>query len=256
MSTLKYVGRAPDADFSVTHKKYVTNRYDAVRVDAAYINGKVAEVGASLVTPAYVAAQDAQRATKAAVDAADANYLPVTARGAAGGVVPIDEDGYVPSDMLPTLQTERKAFFKNVDTVLLSGNRVVTTVNAKEFQVAEMTIPDPGFPYIPLIFATIQGAAASAATTPLRHMGTNNYGQLSVLDDENTKYAWAVCGSRKTYDFYTALPFADPTVNPTSRPPVYGPLTLGLWIGLWSGTTFTFNSTGLQFYAICYPGIV
>ncbi|AEL98450.1 hypothetical protein LINSTU_245 [Mycobacterium phage LinStu] len=255
MATLKYVGRAPDADFSVTHKKYVTTRYNTIRVDADYINSKVAEVGATLVTPAYVSAQDALRASKAAVDAADAGYLPVSQRAVANGVAPIDEDGYVPGEMLPTLQTERKVFFKNVDTVLLTGNRVVTTVNAKEFQVASMTIPDPGFPYIPLVFATIQGAAASAAANPLRHMGTNNYGQLTVLDGENTKYAWAICGSRKTYSMFTALPFADPEVNPTTRPAIYGSLDLGLWIGLWSGTTFTFNPTGLRFYAICYPAI-
>lgn len=255
MSTLKYVGRAPDSDYSAVHKKYVDQRYSTVKVDDAYIDSQVAAIGTTLVSQTYVDAQDAQRATKSAVDTADAGYLLASSRGAASGVAPLSSDGYIPSANLPTLQTDRKPFYTVASSTFLSGLRVVTTVNPKEYQAATMTIPDPGFPYYPLCFALIRGGAINATQTPNRSTGTPHYGQVSILGSDNTKYGWCLTGSRKCYDFHLAMPFADDTIDPSTRPPVIGSLTLGLWLGLWGGSTYTFDSTGLQFFSINYPAV-
>lgn len=255
MSTLQYRGRSPDSDFSIVHKNYVDGRYNTVRVDQAYINSQISAVAGTLVNQNYVDAQDALRATKAAADAADASYVPADQRGVANGVAPIGSDGYIPSANLPALQTTRKPVFKGPDQVFLSGQRTVTTTSSKEYQVATMTITDPGFPYYPATFAYIRGGPLGAIQNPPRTMGTPNFGQVSILAADNTKYGWSLCGSRKVYAHHLVLPFADNTINPTTRPPVEGDLTLGLWVGLWGGTSYTFDSADLQFFTICYPAL-
>ena len=255
MSSLVYRGRSPDSDHSVVNKRYTDQRYDTVRVDAAYISSQIALVTSSLVTPAYVDQQDGFKAAKTAVDAADSGYLLASTLGAANGVAPIASDGYIPAINLPTLQTQRNPTFVGPSQVFLSGSRVVTTINAKEYQVATMTIPDPGYPYYPLCFAMIRGGAQQVTAEPPRSQGTPNYGQVNILASDNTKYGWGICTSRKVWDFHMCLPFADTSINPTTRPPVQGALTLGLWVGLWGGTTFTFDSGGLQFWSINYPAV-
>lgn len=255
MIAQKYVGRAPDSDFSVLPRKYVTDRYDTIRLDMDFINAEVSSqaAAANLVGPGYVTQQDNLRARKTAVDAADALYVPTSQRGAANGVVPLDGDSYVPSQYWPSVQSERKFFFVPATTVILSGDRVVSSTNAKEYQAATLTIPDPGFPYIPLIFAQILGGS-TLGNAANRSMGTGSFGQVSVLRSDNQKYAWCLATSHKTLAYHNALPFADSAVDPAARPPLEGTNTFGLWLGLWSGTTYTFNSTGLQFYALVYPG--
>lgn len=253
MSTLKFVGRPPDSDFSVVHKKYTQARYDTVKVDSAYINSQIALIAPTLVSQSYVDTQDSQRSSKAAADAADAGYLLATQRGVTSGIAPIASDGYIPSANLPTLQTERKPTYTVASTTFLTTTRNVTTTNAKEYQAATMNIADPGYPYYPLCFALIRGGAINVTQNPSRSMGTPSYGQVSILAADNTKYSWCICNSRKVYDYHLAMPFADTTINPTTRPPVEGALTLNLWLGLWGGSIYTFDATGLQFFSINIP---
>lgn len=251
---LSYVGRAPVSEFSVVPKSVADARYDALVVDDEFLEDAVATSAIDLVTPSYVDTQDSFRATKAAVDAADANYLLATTRGAANGVASLDGDVYVPSAQLPTLNTNRKVGFKNVDTVFLSGSRTVTTTNAREYEAARLTIADPGFPYIPLPFCTIRGGSVGgSASSP--SMGTGNYGQVTILDASLNKWGWCITGGHKVPGWNMALPFADSTINPTSRPPITGSVTLSVWLACWTGTTYTFDSAGLQFYALIYPGV-
>lgn len=253
MSGLLYVGRAPDSDFSVVPKSYVDARYNTIKVDNAYITSAVNAQSSALVTQSYVDSQDALRATKANVDSADAAYVPTSNVGVANGLVPLDNNSYVLSANLPTLVTNRKPIYVPATSVTLSGSRDVITTNAREYQAASLSIPDPGFPYIPLLFAQIQGGAVN--TTPAGiGLGTASYGQVSILDSGNVKYGWCLCTSSNYLNFHTAIPFADGTTNPTSRPPIQGASTFGLWLALWGGTNYTFTSTDLNFFALVYPG--
>lgn len=251
---MKYVGRPPDSDYSIVHKKYADERYAAIDVDQAFITDEIAGQAVPLVTPSYVDTQDALRARKTNVDAADANYLSTSVVGAASGVAPLDTSTFVPAANLPTLVTNRLPTFVPATAISISGDRVVTTTNAKEYQAATLTINDPGYPYVPLIFAQIQGGSTQG-TAANRLMGTGAFGQASVLkSDDDAKYSWCLCTASKTRDYHTAIPFADSTINPTTRPPIEGAATFGLWIGCFSGATYTFNSTGLNFYALVFPG--
>ncbi|ACH62208.1 hypothetical protein MYRNA_241 [Mycobacterium phage Myrna] len=252
---LDYVGRAPDSDYSVLPRRYVTERYDTIRVDQDFITADLANQAAAtgLVAPSYVDQQDALRAKKANVDAADANYIPVSQVGAPNGVVPLDNNSYIASQYLPTIQTERKMGFVAAQTVILSGDRVCTAINPKEYLAATLTIPDPGFPYVPLLFAHILGGSVNGNAAN-RGMGTGSYGQISILRADDTKYSWSLTTSHKPLAYHTCVPFADNTVNPTTRPLLEGQHVFNLFLGLWSGNTYTFNSTALQFYALVFPG--
>ncbi|QZE10552.1 hypothetical protein SEA_SCOOBYDOOBYDOO_237 [Mycobacterium phage ScoobyDoobyDoo] len=255
MSTIKYVGRAPDSDGSLVPRRYVQDRYGTIKVDTDFITSEVlSQAGAAgLVTESYVDAQDNLRAKKAAVDAADANHVPVSQRGQANGVVPLDNNAYIPSQYLPTISTSRSPIFVPATSVALTSNRVVTTTNPKEYQAASISIPDPGYPYIPLLFAQILGGSSNGNIVN-RTMGTGNFGQVTILRSDNEKYGWNLCGSHKPMYYHTAIPFADNTINPTVREPMSGASTFGLWLGLWSGLTYTFSPVGLNFFALVYPG--
>lgn len=255
MSGLKYVGRAPDSDSSLVSKKYADDRYGTIKVDAPYIDGQVAAqaVTHNLVTKSYIDASDAARSLKTAVDAADAAYVPDTQVGAANGIVPVDNNTYIPSTYHPALVTNRKPFYVPATTVFLTSSVSVATSNNKEYQAASLTITDPGFPYIPLLFATIQGGAFSSTNVPGH--GTTNYGQITILHSNNTKYGWGLCTSSPMADFHMALPFGDNTVDPSTYPPLTGNNTFGLWLSLWGGTSYTFNGLDLNFHAMVWPGL-
>jgi hypothetical protein len=256
MPPIRYVGRTPDSDTSVVPRSYVNTRYDTIRVDDDYINSEVAAQAsaAGLVNPAYVDQQDNLRALKTAVDAADQNYVPTTQVGQANGVVPLDNNSYVTSPYLPTVQTNRKPLFVPATSIIISGQYQATSNNPKEYQAASLTIPDPGYPYVPLIFAQVLGGSTLGASAN-RMMGTGSYGQISVLRNDDTKYSWCLTTAHRHMAMHTALPFADNSVNPGNRLPIEGAVDFSLWLSLWSGSTYTFASAGLTFFALVYPGL-
>jgi len=247
--SLKYVGRPPDSDFAVVTKKYVDDRYVVIKVDNAYVDGVVATKGATLVTPGYVNAADASLAKKTAVDAADALYVP-------NGVSSLDGSAYIPSGQLGTVQTNRKPTVSGTATMFLTGTRELLVISAKEYRVATITIADPGFPYIPLVFATIRGGSVNG--TQLGHdKGTSNYAQFSVLrSTDDKKYGWAVTTGQKKQVFHQVIPFGAASTTPITYPPLTGAVTLDLWAGLYGGSTYTINATGLVFYAVAFPAVV
>jgi hypothetical protein len=251
VSALGYKGRAPDSDYSVLHKKWVDDRYAAQKVDNTYINAQVAAkiAAAGLVDQLYVDQQDATLAHKAAVDSADYNYLPASQLGTAGGVAQLGADIYVPAANLPPLQTERAPYFKNADSIFLTGTRDVSQVNPKEFEAARLTIPDLGFSYTPLLFAVIQGGAINAPNPLGRAMGTGNYAQISVLHTDNSRRALTITSGQKAFDFFVCMPSADVAT------PLAGANTFGLWLGMQTGTTYSFKAEGLRFWAMCFPAL-
>lgn len=250
MSALPYQGRAPDSDFTVVNKGYVDTRYAAVKVDNAYVNGAVAAEATNLATPSYADAGDATRAHKAAVDAADANYVLVSDKGTS--VASTDGSNFIPSGQLGTVTTSRKPVFKAVDTTFLTGVQEVTVVTLKGFKVATMTIADPGYPYAVLPFAMIQGGSVNG-TQSANGLGTGNYAQVSILrSSDDAKFGWSVTTGQKQLDFHLITPYA---TTGSAQQALTGSLQLDMWVGLYGGTTYTFNPTGLQFWALVYPAV-
>lgn len=260
MGTLKYVGRRPDSsDYSVYNKGQLEADYQTVQVDNPYVTSAIQDSLPALASLAYVNNQDSLLASSAAVLAADNNYVPASElTGVSGGVVPLDVSGSIPLKYLPaTLKTSRPVTIVDSPTVYLNGTQSVgPTPGVKKFKAAQLIIPDPGFPYIPLPFAAVQGGAMLAPDKISRSQTSACYGQLTVLDASNVRYGWGLCTGREVYDVHQCLPFADGTVNPTTRSLVEGPLTLSLWLGLYAGTTYTFSSNfPPMFCVVCFPGV-
>jgi hypothetical protein len=251
MGTLQFRGRAPDSDFHVVHKKYVDDRYKTIAVDSDYINSQIfIEIdNRNLVKPKYVDDEDVLLAHKATVDSNDTKYLLKTELGQPNGVASLDSGIYVPPEQLPPLQTARDVFFKNADTIFLSGTKDVTQIQAREFKAAELTIPDLGYPYLPLLFAVIQGGSPNAITNLGRAMGTGNYAQISILHTDKTRRSFTVTSGQRGFDFFTCMP------SPESTTLLSGANTFELWLGMQTGTTFTFKSEGLRFWCMAFPGL-
>lgn len=259
MSTLQYRGRRPDnSNYALLNKSHVDALYEESRVDEAYVAGAVQDVLPSLASLTYVTNQDALRATRTAVQAADNNYVPTTElAGVSSGVVPLNNSGSIAAAHTPsTIHTHRPPTIKYADTINLVGTQNLTApAGPKQFLAATLTITDPGYSYIPLPFATVQGGAVNSTDPVTRSTTTSCYGQLTVLDTSDVQYGWTVCSGRKVLDFHILMPFADDKINPLVRPPVDGDLTLKLYLGLYGGTTYTFTNTGFEFYCLIFPGV-
>ena len=131
--------------------------------------------------------------------------------------------------------TERAPFFKNADTVFLTtGTQEVTQVNPKEFEAARLTIPDLGFPYMPLLFAVIQGGALNGANPLGRIDGHRQlradlrpaHRQLAALAHDHH-------AARRRLNSSPACPAADVLT------PLSGAHTFGLWLGMQTGHELT-----------------
>ena len=257
MGSLKYRGRTPDSDYAMLAKSYADSAYATLSADNDFITATTVAATAPLVSTTYVDSQDALRAHIADVDAADANYVLATQLGVNSGVAQLGSDGYVPSGNLPTLPTERVPFIHTYDTCYLSDAHTVTTVGAKVYKVATMTIPDPGWPYVPLAFVVIRGGGDPITGRADRTMTAGSRGQISVYDSHNVRQAWTVTTARERYDYQVCTPYGDDATNPTSYPPVTGTVTYDAWLGLWTGgTTYTFSAgDGFSFYVIGFPAI-
>ncbi len=249
MSSLQYVGKLPDSDASVTHKKYVDNRYNNLKVDSDYIHGRTALITPNLATPSYVDSRDALRASKTEVDAGDNQKIPNSQKDIASGVVGLDNNGYINPTKYTGLKTARPITYKE-GTIILSGTQTVNTTNGKEFLSGTLTITDPGYPYIIWAFANLQG---KCGTPTMRTKGAGSYGQISILGPGDVRYGWGLTTGNNAPDFYSAVPYGGSTDTPALRTPITGNLSLSLYLGLWAGTQFTFYSNGAQFYTYIFP---
>lgn len=255
MSGIPYRGRVPDSDFAVVTKKYVDDRYAAVKVDNAYVDGVVATKATTLVAPGYVDSADAAIAKKTGADAADALYVPNSSKGQPNGVPSLDVDAYIPAGQLGTVPAGRKAFGPSSVTYFLSGSRELLSINAKEYKVASLTLTDPGFPYVILAYAMIRGGSTVGTQAGL-DKGTGNYAQLSILrSTDDKKYGWMVTTGQKPLDFHQVIPYGELNATPATILPSTGTTILDLWAGLYGGTTYTINNTALSFYAVAYPAV-
>lgn len=250
MSNLRIVGRDPDSDASVTHKKYVDTRYTSVKVDQAVVDAAVAYEAQNLVVQSYVDQADAVLAHKTSVNTADSAYVLATQRAAANGVASIGSDGFVPTAQIPAgLQTDRVIKLFDQPTVALT-TRVVTTNNLKEYAAATLIITDPGYAYRALVFASVSGYHPVDSAP-----ATGSYGKLAVLNQNDVVLAGGITTGNNGVCPHYAIPFAAQNVTPGSVSALVGTQTLTLYLSLWSGVSYTFTNQELKFSALVYSAI-
>ena len=247
----------------------------AQAVTPAVVNQKIAVAAATLTTKAYTDQQDALRAHKTDVTAADTLYVATTQLGVPGGLATLDVNGFLPAAAIPAgIVTDRVARCFSVvspagvlggtpsgtgavGTVQLTGTHTVSTTVPREYQIASIPVPDLGYAYRPLPLAWVQGKAGG--TDPgSRHQGNNNYGLLTVMappEVGNTVYAAGVCTGSPYFDMYAAVPYAQQGQTPLSVPAVNGALEFRLYGSCWSGGTYIFSPANIIYFVLCFPAL-
>lgn len=264
MSALSYVGRYPDNDATVVHKSYADAQNASTQVTNAFIDSACTAASAGLVSPAYVTQQVAFYLSQTQTNTALASVaVPTTQLGAANGIARSDSGNAVPSAQLPNvILTDRVAqcYDLTSGTTYLTGTHQVTTTNFREYLIASIPVPDPGYPWIPLPFAQVQGQAFGLTPPPSRYKGIGNFGLLTVAPPagvSNTVYGVGICAGDIYPIHYPVYPYSGTNgqVNPTTVPPVNGSLTLNLTGSCWSGTGYQYNAVGLSFFVLVVPAI-
>lgn len=260
---LQYVGRAPDSDFVVVNKGYVDTRYGQLSADATYTNAAAAAVIAGtnagntsgpLTTQSHTDAGDSVLAHKTDVNAADATFLALTDIGVASKAASLDTNLFVPSAQinLATLLTDKVATVAANPSVNFTSH-LVTTTTITEFAAATLAIPDPGYPYHILPFATVQGAAVGV-TDRLYRTGVGCYGRIAILDQNSRVWGGVACTGDPRPGYYHCLPHAASGATPTNTSPATGASTLTMYFSLLSGNAsgYQFTNTNFVFYALMF----
>lgn len=267
MATLQYRGPTPNSDGSVVTKAWADGQYAAIAVTTSWVNSQITtEVNNSnLQLPSYVDAQDALRAHKTSVDAADLNYVAVSRLGAASGVASLDSSGNLPLAQTPSGVTVSRvgssyslASGSGTQYLGVGATHTVNTQTPREFRLASITVPDPGYPWRPMCYGAVGGYSAGGSAPADRSMGTGNLGLALVVPPAGISdviYGHAVCSGSTHLDFYPLLPYAVANETPLTIPPITGSLELGLWASCFSSSGYVFTGTGLQFTVQVQPAM-
>lgn len=183
------------------------------------------------------------------------------------GIIPAvaksDANGNAQANQLPTLVRDRVAQCYDLTSagamnIIGSGNLSVTSAVPTR-DLASITVPDPGYAWIPMPFALVL-SASSGTPGPSRFLGNSGFGFLTVspAGSPTTYYGAGVCSPDPRGAYYQVLPYASPVgqMTPATRPAVYGGATLVLRGELFgnSGTNgYTYNGNGLVFYVLVMP---
>jgi len=264
---IPYVGLPPNTDSSVVTKLWADQYQATVVVDANWVNKTLASeiTHDQLMTPAYVDSEDALRAHKTDVDAADQNYIPDDAWGAPNGVAMLDANGdLVAAEIPPGVPTSRQALVytaaRNGHIYLHPGTYHQTnTQTYREFLLADITIPDPGYPWRPLVYAQVGGFSNGGTVPATASQGTGNMGLVTVMppsEVSNTIYGVGICTALyATLGFYPVLPSGAGHQTPITTPPLVGGVELEMWCCSYAMAGYVFVGDGMFFQAQVIPGM-
>lgn len=267
MPGFRYVGRSPASagDSSLVPKSYADTAIPALEPGTAWVTNQLnqAIATANLVTSLYVDQKNATLAQIAAVNAADATYAAASSLNQASGAAGLDGAGNLRTAELPTgVPTEftAKAFdLATYGSVLLSGTATVATDNLRELQLAQITCPDPGYPWRPIPLGIVGGGNPNDGTAPdTRTQGTGNYGMVSVIPPlgvSDQVYGVGYCSDSYYLNYYPFGPYAAASQTPTTVPAVQGGLELLLCGCCWTGTGYEFTNQGLEYWILALPAM-
>lgn len=266
MSGLQYVGKNPDSDNTIITMAAADAVDQTLVVSTTYVNGIVSQKTTPLVDKDYIDQQDALRAHIFSVDLMDENYIPVSELGQPNGVATVDNFGNITAGQIPsTAITDRPTLYYEAASqgiiYLTPGNThtVSSTANSREYRLASIMVPDPGYPWYPLCFGFVQGYAGGA--DPGRGHTNSNLGQLTVQAPQgisDTIYSSCIGTSDLVTNNYTLIPYAAagaPATTPANHPPVTGSLQLDLYGSCYQGSSYTWSGTGLIYYIFVFPSM-
>ena len=143
MAKLQNVGAYPDTDTSLGRKEYTDSRFAQNAVVAADVTAAVNAAKAPLALKTYVDQQDALYVAKSYVDTQDNLLINANQLGATNGVGNLSGAGKI--TVPPPLDNARGAYSVHTTYATVRDN-----INTGSVFCKSVTIPDPGFPWLPL----------------------------------------------------------------------------------------------------------
>jgi hypothetical protein len=225
--------------------------------------------------------QNALIAQQSAVTTADSAYAATTALNANSGVAGLDSSGNLLTAQVNTgvVITDRVAKCYSIGAIsgtagilggsvtttpgatgviLINGSFEVTTSGPPYAQLAQLSIPDPGWPWVPICSGLIMGDSSASTPAPLtRSQGTGNCGMVLVTALAHTTpiYGIALCADSYETDTYPIQPYAAPLQTPTTVPALTGAQTLAMWGTCWNSAPYTFYQANLMFGVQVVPAL-
>jgi len=88
-------------------------------------------------------------------------------------------------------------------------------------------------------------------------VGNNIYGMLTVMPTSGSDvvYGAGICTASNKYADYPIFPHGAIGDTPVNNPPLTAGLTVGLYGCCYYGNGYTFNGTGLNFWALIVPAM-
>jgi len=266
---LRYVGRTPDTPSTVVPASsvYGTTQpglFGNTLVTPSWLSAEVAALTSvnPPVTAAYVTQQAANYATQAQISTALGQYIATSQVGVPSGYAGL-VSGLVPPAQLPALSTNNVAHICPMSTQLLPPTDSYTvTGTTNSFPLGVVTVANPGYPWLPIPFAYVQGGSAGSEQSRL--VGSQNYALLTVSPQGQASpvYAIGYMTDDPLTNFYPVVPAAVPGINisgspvtPQTQKPISGPMNFTLSVsGSGSTTTgYTVTGNGLVFYVLVVP---
>lgn len=166
MASLQYRGALAAANQDLTYQDYLTLLKSADLTTAAIdnaINGGLA----GYATIAYVDAQDMLNATKAYIDAGDAQRIHLTAQNIANGVAPLDANGKVSPARINAPLTQRWVRGPWTPSAYLASQ---VDVSSGETTLYSCPVTDPGWPYKLVVFGMLDASTSLDAEYPIANV--------------------------------------------------------------------------------------
>lgn len=263
MVNMRYVGRPADAGAGIVSKRWAEEAHAARMSDADFVVDTVSQAALDAVLQplTYASARDLLRATTAAVEAADTLYADVALRNhPTSGVAGLDSSGYLAASQIPDdVTTDRvvQSYTVTSEDTYLTDMVVSTSTSFRDKRLASITVPDPGYPWIPMPYAAVTGQS-SDAQPPEGYWGGNGVcGLLSVAPDTGeTVYGRGVCTDSLAAATRYLIPSADAGATPLTTPPVEGELTLNLYGSCFQGSGYIFSASSEFSYVIyAFPAV-
>lgn len=257
---LRYVGPV-DTTATVTTTTYAQADNASTLVTPAWLTQQITDAAAKLVTADWITSQVSNYLTQTTVTNSLTAYVPISQLGVSSGVAQVGSNGTIPASELPTLITNDLAQCydaTNDGTIFLPSDNTytVTTNNVNEFVLANVVVPNPGYPWIAMPFAYVLGYS-SATPSGNRLTGTGNFGYLTVTQTGETSpiYGCALCTDDPLPNFYAVTPSAPAAATPRNQPALQGGLTLQLSACNFTGSKYVFSGTSLFFFVLVVPAV-
>jgi hypothetical protein len=263
MASMRYVGRPADAGAGIVNKEWADEAHVARMSDVDFVVDTLnqAALDAYLQPLSYASARDLLRATTTAVEAADTLYAESSLRNhPTSGVAGLDASGYLIASQVPgDVTTDRvvQSYTVTPENTYLTDMVVSTSTAFRDKRLASITVPDPGYAWIPMPYAAVTGQS-SDDLPPEGYWGGNGVcGLLSVAADTgDTVYGRGVCTDSFAAATRYLIPSADAGATPLTVPPVEGELTLNLYGSCFQGSGYIFSASSEFDYVIyAFPAV-